>query len=170
MVTNQNQLSNGRPVYTGNQSIWTVYNLHHFTCGLLLFFFYWQKWTQASPVSLRGPTVEAGNLMQVREAETQLESNLLQVSLRREAVLILALASSPYQQILPFFPDMLAQDLTGENWGGRRRRRRGGRERREGGHSPRAGGRYCMHVHSSTRFVASCLRIFLGSQDYPQSQ
>lgn len=26
-----------------------------------------------------------------------------------------------------------------------------------------------MHVHSSTRFVASCLRIFLGSQDYPQS-
>lgn len=39
MVTNQNQLSNGRPVYTGNQSIWTVYNLHHFTCGLLLFFF-----------------------------------------------------------------------------------------------------------------------------------
>lgn len=40
-----------------------------------------------------------------------------------------------------------------------------------GGDSPRAGGRYYMHVHWSTRFVASCLRIFfLRSQDYPQSQ
>ncbi len=63
-----------------------------------------------------------------------------------------------------FFPDMLAQDLTGEL--GKKK----GKSERGGKNSPRAGGRYCMHVLSSTRFVASCLRIFLGSQDYPQSQ
>lgn len=52
-----------------------------------------------------------------------------------------------------------------EKWG-KRSKRRG-----VGGDSPRAGGRYYMHVHWSTRFVASCLRIFfLRSQDYPQSQ
>lgn len=62
---------------------------------------------------------------------------------------------------------MLAQDLA-RKWGKRSKRRR---EEREEKNSPRAGGRYCMHVHWSTRFVASCLRIFfLGSQDYPQSQ
>lgn len=32
----------------------------------------------------------------------------------RAVVLILALASSPYQQILAFFPDMLAHEPTGE--------------------------------------------------------
>lgn len=37
------------------------------------------------------------------------------------------------------------------------------REEREGKNSPRAGGRYCMHVHWSTRFVASCSRIFFSS-------
>lgn len=37
MVTNQNQLSNGLPVYTGNQSISASYNLlHRFTCGFFL--------------------------------------------------------------------------------------------------------------------------------------
>lgn len=77
-------------------------------------YFFKQKWTQASLVSPRGPAVEAGSLTQVRETETQLASNLLQVSPRRRAVLILAVTSSPYQQVLLFFPDMLAQDLTGE--------------------------------------------------------
>lgn len=94
--------------------------------------FFKQKWTQASLVSQRGPAVEASSLTQVREAETQLESNLLQVSPRRRVVLILALASSPYQQILPFFPDMLAQELTGELG-----EEEEGKKEREGGKQPR---------------------------------
>lgn len=140
--------------------------LHHFTCGLLLFSLN-KKYTQASSFTA-GPSGGSWHLTTVGETKTQLKSNLLLVSLRREVVLILALTSSPYQQILPFFPDMLAQELTGELMGGVR-----GKEKYSkggGGDSPRAGGRYRMHVHSSVRFVASCLRIFLGSQDYLQSQ
>lgn len=126
-------------------------------------YFFKQKWTRASLVSLLGSAVEARSLIQARESETQLQSNLLQVSLRRRAMLILALTPRTNQQTLPFFPGMLAQDLNGKL--GKKEKRKAERER--GKNSPRAWGRYCMHVHSSARFVASCLRIFLGSQDYP---
>lgn len=90
--------------------------LHHFTCGLLLFSLN-KKYTQASSFTA-GPSGGSWHLTTVGETKTQLKSNLLLVSLRREVVLILALTSSPYQQILPFFPDMLAQELTGELMGG----------------------------------------------------
>lgn len=89
-------------------------------------YFFKQKRTQASLVSLRGPAVGAGGLTQVRETETQLESNLLQVSPRWGAVLILALASSPYQQILSFFQTCWLRSSL-ENWG----RRRGEKRERE---------------------------------------
>lgn len=95
-----------------------------------------QKWTQAALVSLQGPAVEAGCLTQVRETETKLESNLLQVSLRRGAMLILALAFSPYQQILPFFPDMLAQKLTGELGKKKKNKRKGEKKGERGEKQP----------------------------------
>lgn len=70
---------------------------------------------------------------------------------------------------LYFFPDELALELNGEL--GKKKRKETGGEREEKKTAPRAGGRYCMHVHSSIRFMASCLRIFfLRSQDYPQTQ
>lgn len=126
MVTNQNQLSNGQPVYTGNQSISTMYNLlHHFTCRLLLFFK--TKMDTSFSGSTAGPR-SGSRQPRVWEKGAKLESNLLQVSPRRRAVLILALTSSPYQQILPFFPQTCWLRISLENWGRRRR----GRERREG--------------------------------------
>lgn len=110
-----------------------MYNLlHHLVVGCC-YFFKKQKWTQAALVSLQGPAVEAGGLTQVTETETKLESNLLQVSLRRGAVLILALASSP-QQILPFFSQTCWLRNSLESWGRRRKRRRGReKKKREGG-------------------------------------
>lgn len=72
--------------------------------------------------------------------------------------------SGPYQQILPFFLSFFLYfqscwlGILLENRGNRRKRGK----KREGENSPRARGRYCMHVHWSTRFVASCLRIFSG--------
>lgn len=54
-----------------------------------------------------------------------------------------------------------------EKWGKRSKRRR---EEREGKNSPRPGGRYCMHVHWSTRFVASCLRTFFPQESRLSSE
>lgn len=66
-------------------------------------FFYLNKNGQKPLWLHRGAqALEAGRLTHVREAQTQLGSNLLKVSPRRGAVLILAIAASPYQQILIF--------------------------------------------------------------------
>lgn len=115
--------------------------------------FFNKKWTRSSPVSPRGPAEEACSLTQVREtensAQVQFASGLPE---ERSGVdfgtRLQSLPTNP-----AFFPDMLAQDLTGELGKKKKKKERGK-------NSPRAGGRYCMHVHSSTRFVASCLRIF----------
>lgn len=112
-VTNQNQLSNDLPVYTGNQSIWTMSNLlHQFTCGLLLFFFK-QKWTQASLVSLRGPAVEADSLRSERR-----EPSLSPICCRSpggdERCWFWHLFLVPTNKSCLFFADVLAQDLAGE--------------------------------------------------------
>lgn len=110
--------------------------------ALLVAFFKKQKWTQASLVSPRGPAVEAGSLTQVRETEIQLEYNLLQVSPRRGAVLILALTPSPYQQILAFFFSQTCWLRISLENGGRRR----GKKRKGGGRKQPPGWRKILYV------------------------
>lgn len=88
-----------------------------------------------------GPSSGSRHLMQVRETETLLESNLLQVSLRRGVVLILALSSSPYQQILPFFQTCWLRNSL-ENWGRRRR----GREKTARGEKQPQGWREILYA------------------------
>lgn len=87
------RLSNGLPAYTGNGTVSTVCRTTRHVAG---FYFSKQKWTRVS-----GFSAGAWRLLS-QETETQRWTNLLQVSLRREAVLILAHASRPNQQIFFF--------------------------------------------------------------------
>lgn len=151
-----NQLSNDRPVYTGNHCPQFAVPLH---------------WWDSYFLKRRNGDGFLCSPCRTPGSGRRLQSNLL-ATFPKEKLSVdfgtrcQTLPTNP-AFFLPPFSNMLAQDLA-RKWGKRSKRRR---EEREEKNSPRAGGRYCMHVHWSTRFVASCLRIFfLGSQDYPQSQ
>lgn len=158
MVTNQNQLSNGLPVYTGNQSISASYNLlHRFTCG----FFLKTKTDTSFSGFTAGPSSGSrqphAGPRDWNPARVQFAAGLPK---ERSGV-----DFGTHSQSLPtnpgffFFPRHVG---SGSHW--RTEEEEGEKREREGvENSPQAGGRYCMYVHSSTRFVASCLRIFLES-------
>lgn len=158
MVTNQNQLSNGLPVYTGNQSISASYNLlHRFTCGfflknknghkLLWFHRGAQQWKPAA--SRRSERLKpSSSTICCRSPQGE-----------ERCWFWHSLPVPTNKSWLFFFPRHVG---SGSHW--RTEEEEGEKREREGvENSPQAGGRYCMYVHSSTRFVASCLRIFLES-------
>lgn len=124
--------------------------LHCLLAGLVLFLGRKKKRTQPSLVSQWGPSIGSRELHTGPGDRSQTEGKFA-AGLPKERTgwcWFWHLFPVPYQQILPF-PDMLAEKLTGKL----------GKEEEEkkkrGKNCPRVGARYCMHVHSSPRFVAS---------------
>lgn len=90
-------------LFTQEINLFELCTIRYTALLVACWYFFKQKWTRASLVSLLGSAVEARSLIQAQESETQLQSNLLQVSLRIRAMLILALTPRTNQQTLPFF-------------------------------------------------------------------